>query len=92
MGMPDVQQTAVPNYGYVYQGQAQECGKYNWKKMDAYERIGVNVMDAMGAKNAVVGGCFGIFIFAIVLFFFRKQMVGFVTEGVRRGIRNKTNE
>lgn len=83
MGMPDVQQTALPRYdngGYVYR--CEECPKYNWKKMDACERLGVNLMDAVGAKNAVFGGMFGIFIFAIVVFFFRNQVAGFLTQGI----------
>lgn len=90
MGMPDAQQTALPNEGYLFKAPG-ECPKYNWKKMDAYERVGVNVMDACGAKNAVIGGAFGLFIFAVVLFFFRKQVTERVSWMEKKEGCNETN-
>lgn len=59
-----------------------ECPKYNWTKMDAYERIGVNVMEAVGSKNAVIGGSFGIVIFIVAVFFFRKQIGSILIDGI----------
>lgn len=51
-----------------------QCPKYNWTKMDPWERISANVLDAVGPKEAVIGGAFGIVIFALAVFFFRKQV------------------
>lgn len=61
-----------------------DCPKYNWSKMDAYERVGVNLMDAVGAKNAVFGGMFGIFIFLIALFLFREKIGTILIDGLKK--------
>ena len=74
MGMPNPQQQNTML-------QFDSCPKYNWAKLDSFEKIGVNMMDAIGAKNAVFGGMFGIFIFGIAVFFFRKQLAGFLMDG-----------
>lgn len=66
-----------------------QCPKYNWKKMDAYERVQVNLMDAVGAKNVFFGGMFGLFIFVIAAMFFRKQIVRLLTNSLTKGKDNE---
>lgn len=68
MGMPENQLELPATYHRM------DCPKYNWTKMDAFERTGVNLMDAVGAKNAVFGGLFGLFIFIIAMLMFRKHL------------------
>lgn len=74
---------AAPNFGYLTREQQtippRECPKYNWKQMDAFERVGVNMMDAVGARNAVCGGVFGLVVFAILMIFFREQIAGLIS-------------
>lgn len=65
------------NFGYLTREQStppRECPKYNWKQMDAFERVGVNMMDAVGARNAVCGAAFGLVVFTILMIFFREQI------------------
>ena len=73
----EIPQSVIPalNYDKLSKTDWAMCPKYNWIKMDPWERISANVLEAVGSKEAVVGGVFGIVIFAIILFFFRKQAV-----------------
>lgn len=73
--MPQQQNMPTPQQLAPYMPQSREsCPKYNWTKMDPFEKVGVNVMEAVGSKNAVIGGAFGLFVFAISLVFFRDRL------------------
>jgi len=84
MGAPNTEQIPQFNQGYLFRQDCRECPKHAWQKLDPYERLGVNIMDAVGAKNAVICGTFGIFIFVIAVFFFRKQIGGVLIDGLTK--------
>lgn len=78
--LPDVQQTAIPAVTLepLVKNDWGQCPKYNWTKMDPWERISANVLDAVGPKTAVVSAVFGLVIFSIILVFFRSQVTNLI--------------
>lgn len=83
MGAPSTEQSTLPSYPELPTRTWEGCPKYNWRKMDKYEKLGVNIMDAVGSKEAVIGGAFGIVIFAIAVFFLRKQIGTILIDGLK---------
>jgi hypothetical protein len=57
-----------------------ECPKYNWRSMDEWERLSVGIGNAVGYKNFIISGSFGVVLFIIFVLFFREQLKDMVIE------------